>query len=181
MMNAGATSGLVPAVSTGLPGSDGTNPLTPIYNAVVLSQLLSNPASTSSTTARNTTSPTTNGASTASAAMSGNQSLTPGATSGAGLPNVQAGVLDATGGGHTLPTVGNVAPPPLDIQNLHALPPVQASNQVSPEPVPVNPGGASIGLGSAPPIPEPSPLVLLLFASGAYLGRNTFRMRYCLR
>jgi hypothetical protein len=94
-----------------------------------------------------------------------------------GLPSVPSGILD-TASIHAPPAVASFSPPALDLQGTSAvLPPVQAVDQVrqatSSESLGVLPSGSAIPLA----LPEPSPLVLLVLASAAYLGVNIRRHR----
>jgi hypothetical protein len=95
-----------------------------------------------------------------------------------GLPGVQSGILDTTTSIHSPLTVATFSPPALDLQGGNAvLPPVQAVDQVQQD---TASGSASVPLGGpAIPLalPEPGPLVLLVFASVAYLGSDIGRRR----
>jgi hypothetical protein len=89
------------------------------------------------------------------------------------LPDVKSGLLNASSGLQAPLTGGNPALPPIaqssQDPNL-ALPPVQATNQVGQGVA----AAVDVGVTSNSPIalavPEPSSLILIVFACGAYLG-----------
>src|SRR5262249_36238300 len=150
---------LLPAAGlAGLSSSEGGgNPLTPFYNAVALSQVLGNPTPAgsggSNTSSRNTGSD--------AAPLTGTSSTTDPA-SGPSLPSVRNALGDAATGLHSLLLVGNVSPPPLDIQDPGTtLPPVHASDQVHQAAATDNQDGTVAATAVTLAIPEPGPLVLL--------------------
>jgi hypothetical protein len=111
--------------------------------------------------------------------MASGQGSSAGTAVSASLPSVQSGILDPAMSIHAPLTVASFSPPALDLQGSSntALPPVQSADQVrqdlSSGSAGVVPSGAAVPLA----LPEPTPLVLLVIASMAYLGGDIGRRR----
>jgi hypothetical protein len=113
-----------------------------------------------------------------SAATTVDHGPAPSTAGGLALPNVSSGILDGAPSVHAPLTVESFSPPALDLQGSNmALPPVQALDQVranvSLEALGTTQEGAAVPLA----LPEPSPFVLLVLASGVYLGADLRRRR----